>query len=29
MTMTDFRERIYAANTADEVFALIKDQEGR
>lgn len=29
MTMADFRERIYAANTADEIYALIKDQEGR
>jgi mannitol/fructose-specific phosphotransferase system IIA component (Ntr-type) len=29
MTMADFRERIYAASTADEIYSLIKDQEGR
>jgi mannitol/fructose-specific phosphotransferase system IIA component (Ntr-type) len=29
MTMADFRERIYAASTPDEIYSLIKDQEGR
>jgi mannitol/fructose-specific phosphotransferase system IIA component (Ntr-type) len=27
MTMDDFRDRIYAAGTAEEIYALLKDQE--
>ncbi|HYD01617.1 MAG TPA: PTS sugar transporter subunit IIA, partial [Phycisphaerales bacterium] len=29
MTMADFRERIYAADTPEEIYNLIKEREGR
>jgi hypothetical protein len=27
MTMDDFRERVYAATSGEEIFALLKSQE--